>query len=218
MPAFFPVLLLTWHTAISRPGFIMVRLLSVCSAALIVYLAAICCPAYGANPQAARLVRVPVVDGADIHFVPVSLERATVRGIINRIVQDDRGFLWFGTNHGLLRYDGYQFRAFVPDSDDPNSIRGTSILALTKDRLGRLWVGSDQQVDKYDPITGVFQHILPDAANVCGPAGIVRDIAQDRQGIVWVAMTMACFVSIHRRQKPAAISIAREMRRVSAPI
>jgi PAS domain S-box-containing protein len=154
---------------------------------LVVYLAAICCSAYGANPQAARLVRVPIVDGADIRFVHVSLEPGTVRGIINRIVQGDRGFLWFGTNHGLLRYDGYQFRAFVPDPDDPNSIRGTSVLALTKDRSGRLWVGTDQHVDRYDPITGVFQHVLPDAANVCGPAGIVRDIAQDRQGFVWVA-------------------------------
>src|SRR5271156_5155699 len=84
----FTVVLLTWHTAISRPGFIMVRWLIVCFAALIGYFAAIYCPAYGLNQQAARLVRVPIVDGADIRFVPVSLEPATVRGIINRIVQD----------------------------------------------------------------------------------------------------------------------------------
>src|SRR5258705_11939983 len=101
----------------------MVRLLSVCFAAVIVYLAAFCCPAYGANPQAARLVRVPIVDGADIRFVHVSLETGTVRGIINRIVQDDRGFLWFGTNHGLLPYDGYQFRGFVPDPYNSKKIR-----------------------------------------------------------------------------------------------
>jgi PAS domain S-box-containing protein len=158
----------------------MVRLLIVC-------LAAICCPAYGVNPQTVQFVRVPIVERADIRFVHVSLEPATVRGIINRIVQDDRGFLWFGTNHGLLRYDGYQFRAFVPDPEDPNSMRGTNVLALSKDRSGRLWVGSDEHVDSYDPVTGVFQHVLPDAANTCGPAGIVRDIAQDRHGFIWIA-------------------------------
>src|ERR1700756_4537460 len=159
---------------------IMVRL-------LIVWIAVTCCPAWGTSPQAARLVRVPVADGQDIRFLHVSLEGATVRGITNRIVQGDKGLIWFGTNHGLLRYDGYQFRAFVPDPQDPNTIRGTNVLALTKDRSGRLWVGSDQHVDRYDPMSGTFQHVLPDVANTCGPPGIVRDIVEDRHGSIWVA-------------------------------
>ncbi|HYZ83636.1 MAG TPA: two-component regulator propeller domain-containing protein, partial [Bryobacteraceae bacterium] len=153
----------------------------------LVALTAICLPVYGATPHAVRSVRVPIVDGADIRFEHLSLEPATVRGIVNRMVQDDQGFLWFGTNHGLLRYDAHQFRAFVHDPDDPNSVRGTNVSALFKDRSGHLWVGSDQNVDRYDPVNGVFQHVLPDAANACGPAGIARDITQDRDGFIWVA-------------------------------
>jgi PAS domain S-box-containing protein len=149
--------------------------------------AAICCRICAANLPAVRAVRVPTVDREDIPFTHVSLETATVRGIVERIVQDDRGFLWFGTNHGLLRYDGYQFRAFVHDPEDPNSISGTNVLALFKDRLGNLWVGSDQHVDSYDPVSGVFKHVLPDAASTCGPSGIARDITQDREGMIWVA-------------------------------
>jgi len=153
----------------------------------IVAVAVICWPGYGATQQAIRAVHVPMVEGADIRFAHVSLEPSTVRGIINRIVQDDQGFLWFGTNHGLLRYDGYQFRAFVPGAEDPKSLRGTNVLALSKDRSGRLWVGSDQHVDRYDPVSGVFHHALPDAPNACGSAGIVRDIAEDQHGVIWVA-------------------------------
>src|SRR5437899_5225048 len=59
-----------------------------------------------ARPPQVRSVRVPVIDRADIPFSHVSLEASPVRGNIFRIVQDDQGFLWFGTNHGLLRYDG----------------------------------------------------------------------------------------------------------------
>jgi hypothetical protein len=70
-------------------------------------LAAVLWPICNATPPAVRSVRVPIVDQADIIFTHVSLETASVRGIVERIVQDDRGFLWFGTNHGLLRYDGY---------------------------------------------------------------------------------------------------------------
>ena len=138
----------------------------------IVALAVICWPGYGVSQQAIRTVRVPMVEGADIRFAHSPLEPSTVRGIINRIVQDDQGFLWFGTNHGLLRYDGYQFRAFVPSADDPSGIRGTNVLALSKDRSGHLWVGADQHVDRYDPVTGIFHHVFPDSPSACGPAGI----------------------------------------------
>jgi PAS domain S-box-containing protein len=157
------------------------------SCVILITALAFAAPGYGATPQGPRIVRVPIVEAAAIRFQHVSLEPATVRGIINRIVQDDRGFIWFATNHGVLRYDGHQFRAFVPDPEDPNSIRGTNVLALSKDGSGRLWVGSDQNVDRYDPVLGVFHHVLPDGGSACAPAGIVRDIAHDRHGFTWVS-------------------------------
>ena len=120
-------------------------------------------------------------------FTHVSLETAPVRGIVERIVQDDQGFLWFGTNHGLLRYDGYTFRPFNHDPQDPNSISGANILALFKDRSGNLWIGSGSHLDRYDPAGGVFKHFPLDASNTCGLTGIVRDITQDRGGMIWVA-------------------------------
>jgi ligand-binding sensor domain-containing protein len=130
---------------------------------------------------------VPVVNGGDIPFTHVSLETAPVRGIVNRIVQDNQGFLWFGSNHGLLRYDGYQFRAFVHEPEDPNSISGVNIQALFKDRTGGLWIGSAQSVDRYDPASGIFQHFLRDAGGACGPIGTVQDITEDREGMIWLA-------------------------------
>src|SRR4051794_29517694 len=58
------------------------------------------------SPQV-RSVRVPVLNGGDIPFTHISPDKAPGLGIVNRIVQDDQGFLWFGFYHGLLRYDGY---------------------------------------------------------------------------------------------------------------
>src|SRR5215469_7787125 len=139
-----------------------------------------------ANAQPVRSLRVPVFEGADIRFSHVSLETALVPGTITRIVQDDQGFLWFGTAHGLVPYDGYEFRVFVHDPADPNSLSGVNVSALFKDRAGNLWIGSEQQLDRYSPEAGNFAHFLNDSHNVCA-TGVVRDITQDREGIIWVA-------------------------------
>ena len=139
-----------------------------------------------AGAQPVRSLRVPRVDGADIRFSHVSLETALVPGTIARIVQDDQGFIWFGTTHGLVRYDGYEFRVFVHDPADPNSLSGVSVAALFKDRAGNLWIGSERQLDRYSPANGNFAHFLSDSQKVC-ESGVVRDITQDREGIIWVA-------------------------------
>jgi len=123
-----------------------------------------------------------MVDRADIRFSHVSIDTGTIA----RIVQDDQGFLWFGTAHGLLRYDGYQFRVFIHDPADPNSMSGVSVGALFKDRAGNLWIGSEQQLDRYTPASGKFAHFLSASQKICD-SGVVRDIIQDREGIIWLA-------------------------------
>ncbi len=130
---------------------------------------------------------MPIVNGGDIPFTHVSLEKAPALGILNRIVQDDQGFLWFGFYHGLLRYDGYQFRAFLQEPEDPNSISGVNVRALFKDHKGNLWIGSSQSLDQYDPVKGVFRRFPMGAGNACGPIGSVRDITEDRNGMIWLA-------------------------------
>src|SRR5262245_40583917 len=116
-----------------------------------------------ASAQPVRSLRVPMIDGAGIRFSHVAIETAVVPGTIASTVQDDQGFLWFGTNLGLLRYDGYQFRDFVHDPADPNNLSGVNVAALFKDRAGNLWIGSEQRLDRYSPVSGNFAHFRGDS-------------------------------------------------------
>ena len=50
---------------------------------------------------------LPVVDRSDIRFSRLSTEDGLSQTRVTQIVQDDRGFLWFGTQYGLNRFDGY---------------------------------------------------------------------------------------------------------------
>ena len=61
---------------------------------------------------------------------------------INCIVQDNEGFLWFGTNDGLNKYDGYNFNVFKPINEDDSSISGRIVQDIQKDTYGNLWIAT----------------------------------------------------------------------------
>jgi streptogramin lyase len=88
-----------------------------------------------------RTITLPVVDGERIRFTRLSTDAGLSQTKINQIVQDDQGFMWFGTQYGLNRYDGYTFKLFVHDPRNPNSLSGVYVDGLFKDRDGALWVG-----------------------------------------------------------------------------
>jgi len=157
--------------------------------------------------QSSGLMRLPVVDGNDIRFTQLHPVQGQLQDEVNRIVQDDQGFLWFGTSDGLRRYDGYGFRDYRHDPKDPNSISGATVYSLFKDRSGRLWVGSDAFLDMFDPVTDKFTHFS--GPGTAGINSLVLDVRQDRKGILWVSsyqglyrMDPATWQTVHYRHEP----------------
>jgi ligand-binding sensor domain-containing protein len=128
--------------------------------------------------------QLEIAEETDIRFVRLSSgdERAPA-GVIC-MVQDDQGFLWLGTEDGLRRYDGYRFREYRNDPNNPNSLSGSYVYALFKDRSGKLWVGTDRFLDRYDPVTESFTHYPSDPNQFDGP---VFHIREDRDGMIWLA-------------------------------
>lgn len=56
------------------------------------------------------------------------------------ILQDDLGFMWFGTTNGICRYDGYQFKIYRLSDFDGMRMVSNNIRYITKDRNGKLWI------------------------------------------------------------------------------
>jgi len=130
------------------------------------------------------VVRLPVVEANDLDFTRISFGQGPSHGRVQSIVQDRQGFLWFGTNSGLERYDGYRFREFRHDPNDPGSLSGSAVHAIVEDKSGKLWVGSDQFLDRYDPSTEAFTHY---PVNFYGSDMMAWYGLVDRQGTIWVA-------------------------------
>ena len=66
---------------------------------------------------------------------------------VRRIVRDSRGFLWFCTDGGLSRFDGYAFSTFGPEQGLPRA----PINDLLETRTGEYWIASDEGLIRFDP-------------------------------------------------------------------
>ncbi|WP_461052369.1 sensor histidine kinase [Spirosoma arcticum] len=89
----------------------------------------------------------------------IGVNDGLTQGSVYSILKDSRGFLWLGTQDGLNRYDGHNFRTFQPASrplsaepakTSSGNIRGVSILGIVEDPDGNLWIGTDDGLNRYD--------------------------------------------------------------------
>lgn len=102
----------------------------------------------------------------NIRFEHFSLEEGLSQSVVTSVLQDRTGYLWIGTEDGLNRYDGYNFKVYKPDSSNPNSLSDNWITSLAEDAQGYLWVGTRLGgLNRYDPGTDKFTRFLHDEAN-----------------------------------------------------
>ncbi len=96
--------------------------------------------------------------------------------------------MWFGTQDGLNRFDGFEFTVFVNDPDNPQSISDESVRSMLVDRSGTLWMGTDAGgLSRYNSATQTFTNYLHNPAN---PESIsynrVHVVYEDNAGVLWV--------------------------------
>lgn len=122
-----------------------------------------------------------------IHFTHLTSDDGLAQNTIEAILQDKQGFMWFGTKAGLSRYDGYNFKTYQHDSENPNSLSQNWVHDLFEDADGMIWIGTEGGgADKFDPRTETFTHYVPDRQNPNSLAGDrVFHIFQESNGNFW---------------------------------
>jgi PAS domain S-box-containing protein len=126
--------------------------------------------------------------GSIVRFEHLSIEDGLSQNAGLDIFQDSRGYLWIGTQDGLNRYDGYSFKVYKHDPDDPSSISHNSILKIAEDENGDLWIGTwGGGLNHYDPISEQFTRYLH-ADNIPGSISnnTVTSLKKDTSGNLWV--------------------------------
>lgn len=125
---------------------------------------------------------------ADPYFETDGDSESMPDGGVSALVQDARGWLWIGTQRGLVRYDGYHWRKFLNVEHNANSLAGDYIKCLWAGVDGRLWIGTNSdglsvmatESEQFEN----FRHDPTRAESIS--AGMVSAIVGDALGSVWV--------------------------------
>nr|WP_315151059.1 two-component regulator propeller domain-containing protein [uncultured Flavobacterium sp.] len=107
---------------------------------------------------------------------------------VRHIVQDKKGFLWFGTFFGLNRFDGYQFKNYMSSLPGNNKLYNDDITALELDEAtNHLWIGTRKGLTLFKMDTHAFVTFLPKKNDPNSlPEGEIRSVYVDKFKRVWV--------------------------------
>ncbi len=93
------------------------------------------------------------------NFVNYSISDGLSQSVVNCVFQDSKGYIWLGTQNGLDRFDGRNFKLFRFNPADSNSISNNWIYAISEDLNGNLWIGTKGGLHKYDRNQNTFERI-----------------------------------------------------------
>src|SRR5690606_7432258 len=123
-----------------------------------------------------------------VRFEHFNLEDGLSQGSVYCMLQDQKGFLWFGTQDGLNKYDGYEFNVYRHDKYDSSSLSDNCVNALYEDTDGYLWIGTlSGGLNRLNRRTNTFQsyQAVEDDAHSLS-SNTVTSVFQDHRGRIWV--------------------------------
>lgn len=133
---------------------------------------------------------LPQICNCVLRFDHISIEQGLSQSSVKVIFQDRRGFLWFGTEDGLNRYDGYNVKIYKPDPDAIHSLSDRWINSIVEDREGYLWIATRLGLNRYDPRTEEFIRFVHDDAN---PVSLIDNhinvLHIDKNDNLWIGTT-----------------------------
>lgn len=123
-----------------------------------------------------------------ISFTSVNNASSLSQNTIQCILKDRYGFMWFGTQDGLNKYDGYKFVVYKHSNDQKGSLPANYINSICEDRGGNIWVGTRLGgLSRYNRITNSFTTFKPDISkSATANSNSVNIVYADKQSNLWV--------------------------------
>ena len=130
-----------------------------------------------------------------------SIRQGLSQGVVNSIIEDKDNIIWFATEDGLNRFDGYTFKVFKYDAQTKNGIVDNFIQALYKDSDNTLWISSRKGLLQFDPDVESFTLYQHTFKNERSKLNDVSYITEGSAGNLWIAWYGSGFASFDRNTK-----------------
>ncbi len=126
---------------------------------------------------------------SELRFKHITVNDGLTNNKVNDITQDTNGYVWFGSDEGLNRYDGYEIKTYQHNIGDTTSISSNIVFSLFTDSKGKMWVGLRYGLDLYESDLDRFTHIRFKGRNLTN----IRDFFEGPDGKIWVCAEEGLF-------------------------
>ena len=111
-------------------------------------------------------------------------DKGALSNISYCFLEDRDGFLWIGTDDGLKRYDGHDFKVFKHEATKSNTLINNDVETICEDKLGRIWIGTGEGICYFDKKSNQFSNLngFDKSENVC------YTIVCDEAGDIWFTL------------------------------
>ncbi len=130
--------------------------------------------------------RLIIANPGEFLFEHLTIDEGLSNNTVNSIYHDHLGFIWFATNDGLTRYDGYDFTIYRHDRDSHQTISNNRVHFVFEDLNRNLWVGTNMGLNLFNREFDNFTRFLNDPNDEASIShNNVRMVYQDPSGILW---------------------------------
>ena len=130
-------------------------------------------------PQTRSVTMLKPANDLHLKFEQIDVNKGLSHNDVYCVFQDSKGYLWFGTEYGLSRYDGFRITTYVHDPLNANSLSNNRVLAICEDANSNLWIGTRRGLNKFDSETNTFINYS---------IGYVTSLSMDNSGMIWAGM------------------------------
>jgi signal transduction histidine kinase/ligand-binding sensor domain-containing protein/DNA-binding response OmpR family regulator len=123
-------------------------------------------------------------------FEHLTIEQGLSHNFVMYMMQDRKGYLWFGTGNGLDKYDGYRFTNYKFDPHDSTSVPKNQVFMMWEDSDGMIWVGTSEGTCKFNPRTEKFTRLEKSTDNPYA-FKFAQSFNEDAEGNQWVGGSFA---------------------------
>ena len=99
------------------------------------------------------------------NFKNITSEDGLSQSTVETIYQDSKGYIWIGTNDGLDRYNGYEFKQYKYNKNDKNSIANNYIVDIMEDKDGYIWISTINGLSRIDTDNDEIKNYSSDKNN-----------------------------------------------------